>query len=884
MSARLPRVINIAQHMLAMDTNAAATRHSAATEDLLLSPDANSKRGRVDADDSSDKSYSSSKKRLRVSRACDQCRKRKDRCDGHQPCCRPCMRANRVCSYYPSKKRGLRTGYVRSLEILLGLVLKSVTGSERWMLAAINGSGPLALGSLADEPDTPDVLFEAWRSSSVVKEVERLLCLAESAEDDDASPETLEAKLTLRVAKARAANADAVLSIVSDPNTVPIPILQTVQMPTQSLGPVMAETTLASIPQPMGPASTRTADLGDEMLPTGSAKPDSEPSPLPADWSNLLDIYFTNTHCWFPISQKHDLLRTAHVLAASDKNASSTSGPFPPPSLGDRAFLWAVLAFSHQQSRCLDSGTNRKSPPSPTAVESHRIYDEAYRFILDGDRVNHHQLGHVQALLLLALYHMDRRCWDTAWLFVGKAVYLAVYLAQVKLAPRQQEGQPSMLSPSPTHRISDSTRRVLLGCFVLETLVAARLGKRTYFRSTDVGQVGLLQVDSIEEWEQWRPNIGQSLNEDQQVFLRGIFGDQAPSFALSTFNQYVQLSGLLNDCMVQSTGSCCSRESHVHGLSQNLRGWQEQLSAHHPQSICSEYEPPQVLSLRLVSLSLTALIQTDKICLAGGINLDISGSRTLMGKLYEVCSVLEKRLQILGPHCIPQGIQGCLHILCQTLDRQAQCQGDLLLKRDMQAMRISLAGLDDLCYKLKQCQPAVAPVVHTASSAPDISRGIIPTNAQSQVSGRLGVHNSLLQNHANLHLTSGSLSEMYHFEHSADALTCSPHHPLHDLGGQPHRLDGNTSSSGLGPQDMDLTFFRRQSTQESLRQHRRRTASQQEQSSQSSATSQAEFQSTTSPSPFLQDIPYSSTGELLPNEADEDTLFDSLATLDSVEW
>jgi hypothetical protein len=69
--------------------------------------------------------------RKRVSRACDRCRVKKDKCDGLQPRCSPCTTNNVECSYDPiSKKRGLPEGYVRGLEKLWALAIIKIDGLE----------------------------------------------------------------------------------------------------------------------------------------------------------------------------------------------------------------------------------------------------------------------------------------------------------------------------------------------------------------------------------------------------------------------------------------------------------------------------------------------------------------------------------------------------------------------------------------------------------------------------------------------------------------------------------------------------------------------------------------------------------------------------------
>src|ERR1051326_5227379 len=69
-------------------------------------------------------------KRQRVSRACDQCRAAREKCDGIDPCF-ACASQNRHCSYNTNpKKRGIQPGYIRTLELALAWAFDRVPGSE----------------------------------------------------------------------------------------------------------------------------------------------------------------------------------------------------------------------------------------------------------------------------------------------------------------------------------------------------------------------------------------------------------------------------------------------------------------------------------------------------------------------------------------------------------------------------------------------------------------------------------------------------------------------------------------------------------------------------------------------------------------------------------
>ncbi|KAF9540273.1 hypothetical protein EC957_004432 [Mortierella hygrophila] len=59
-------------------------------------------------------------KRLRVSKACDSCRRKKVKCDAIHPLCTNCETFNYECTYNdPTKKRGPPKGYIEAIEARL---------------------------------------------------------------------------------------------------------------------------------------------------------------------------------------------------------------------------------------------------------------------------------------------------------------------------------------------------------------------------------------------------------------------------------------------------------------------------------------------------------------------------------------------------------------------------------------------------------------------------------------------------------------------------------------------------------------------------------------------------------------------------------------------
>jgi hypothetical protein len=129
------------------------------------------------------------RKRQRVSQACDQCRSKKERCDGKRPACSSCFASNDKCTYAANlKKRGLRAGYVRVLEMLWGLMFCKLEGNEQLVRSFFRGAGgenhvePL-LAILRDGTAT-ESLLKAGRESRVCDDIHRLLPFLEENENE----------------------------------------------------------------------------------------------------------------------------------------------------------------------------------------------------------------------------------------------------------------------------------------------------------------------------------------------------------------------------------------------------------------------------------------------------------------------------------------------------------------------------------------------------------------------------------------------------------------------------------------------------------------------------------------------------------------------------
>jgi hypothetical protein len=195
--------------------------------------------------------------------------------------------------------------------------------------------------------------------------------------------------------------------------------------------------------------------------------------------------------------------------------------------------------------------------------------------------------GCVQALLVLTILQIDQGFLSQAWITIGKAVYTASLLNII----------PSAELPSQP-MVDDKQRRLFLGLFVLETLVAYALGKRPYLHISDFTKIGPLSVDSIEEWEPWRPLEVQQSSTGQRTHI--------PGRSLSTFNAFVDLVTLLN--------------KQVHGLvgleqtMESFQSWKTRQPSSHRNTIATieganTRTPPQMVNIILASLTVDATLQ-----------------------------------------------------------------------------------------------------------------------------------------------------------------------------------------------------------------------------------------------------------------------------------
>jgi hypothetical protein len=506
-------------------------------------------------------------KRQRVSRACDQCRAAREKCDGIQPICFTCASSNRNCSYTTNpKKRGIQPGYIRTLELALASLLVNVPGCEQSLKSTLQDEKGQALLSGSDTEGS-NKLHRKWRRNPVCKAIDGLLsgsgaeeALAEASplEEDEEGDE----QPTQSIAEASILTPDSHILQFSgfhaETNASNFDQMQ------GSSG-IMNTTTLAS-----RPSSYVNTLPGDVSKPQYKIK-------LPGNIWRLFDVYFAYTHCWLPMVEKEYNLKMSYLYPKEGLNIIPGS-----PGSGDHAELWSILAVASVQdtaSKPLGGGREGASKDQLSPIEIRSI---ARSMIPESRRTL--EKGHISALLLLSLIELGTQDFSAAWMLVGHAVRGALSL-----------GHP-LSATIGLEPFSDSQQRLgrvkplLLACFVLDTLLSLQLGKHPYLRREQAQELGLLKEEGLDEWQPWAGCDGLT-GEKGPVPSRS----RSPMFSVSIFNHLVRLCSVVNDTF-HGNGQVVSPETK-----QRLLSWFSELPPNlRPANLIDEEETtPQILNLFL---------------------------------------------------------------------------------------------------------------------------------------------------------------------------------------------------------------------------------------------------------------------------------------------
>ncbi|OJJ79286.1 uncharacterized protein ASPGLDRAFT_103375, partial [Aspergillus glaucus CBS 516.65] len=212
---------------------------------------------------------------------------------------------------------------------------------------------------------------------------------------------------------------------------------------------------------------------------------------FPGNTSALVDFYFQTTHCWFPVVERRDILQTLYDDGDDTPGARRE---------GHQLCLWSIIGFT---SRALGDNSSNACAPGPDRIHAHICSRLMSDSTID--------LGHVQAVLILALYEIGRGAFESAWVLTSQAHRMRIIV----------DGQGLQ---------TGRTQHVARGCLCLDTIISVLLDQTPMFPACKYGLLAELDENGLEEWESWA-----SPSQSTTVTAR------RPLRVLSTFNQITQL-------------------------------------------------------------------------------------------------------------------------------------------------------------------------------------------------------------------------------------------------------------------------------------------------------------------------------------------------------
>lgn len=453
-----------------------------------------SKRGRAASPANGTESQSTPAKRSRVSRACDQCRASREKCDGQKPICHTCDSQKRACTYdEPPKKRGIQPNYIRTLELTLAWLFQTVPETQTALsrsLPVVNGAAQRLIGS--KDTTGAETLHQSWRSSLVCKQIDQMLS---GSVVERGSVESIDPRLSS-------------LLMDSDVSTAqPIP-----QAPLATGQPLHRQQSADQVtPTDIRRGHSLSTSVPSFEIPDLSANLASHGRTrklvLPQNAWNLLEYYFAFTQSWLPMTEKHGILKT--MYAYPTEGLSYEEGM----ASGEHAELWSLMALAAFQLSRANPTNNDFISLRNTARDLIPAEHTINKGAVQSKPADSYERGHIRALLVLTLLSISSQAWQSAWLEVGLAVRLTLYrLAQADRNTGDRADKPILQ----------------LAAFVIEHTVAHQLDLLPHMRSESIQGFNTLDEDGLEEWAPWT---------DPTSPLNG--SAKAPSKAFSTFNALV---------------------------------------------------------------------------------------------------------------------------------------------------------------------------------------------------------------------------------------------------------------------------------------------------------------------------------------------------------
>lgn len=319
-------------------------------------------------------------KKRRVSLACDACRAAREKCDGVKPQCGSCTALRRTCSYTPaSKKRGVQSGYLRTIELSLSWLLQNVPDAEASLNQLfLQSPSSLQVRALLGNGAGGRSLQEAWNQSQVRNAIETLLSGAPATEaastDDEPTAE---------------------LSRLGDSRGTATPF-----------SGQYAATTVPRVIQESPHISGR--------------RPPFTMLKLPLEWRRLLRTYESDTHCWLPIMEVDEL-----YSQGASYGTSGAQIELHEDQMSRHAELWAALAVASFQS------SHFAADGEALHLSASQTFRTALNLVPDEDDT--YDIPSVRAMLLHSIVFIGRGKTLKASLLLGKVSRI---LAMLRTTPR----------------------------------------------------------------------------------------------------------------------------------------------------------------------------------------------------------------------------------------------------------------------------------------------------------------------------------------------------------------------------------------------------------------------------------------------------------------
>ncbi|KAK3622943.1 hypothetical protein LTR56_021884 [Elasticomyces elasticus] len=420
-------------------------------------------------------------KKSRVSRACDQCRSSREKCDGTQPICQTCASQRRECSYIEQpKKRGIQPNYIRTLEMTIAWLFRTYRSSERTLaltLASVDDANHRILAG-KDSPGA-EGLHQGWRNSIICRQVEQML-----------SGSTIEFPESVDHATAQD-------SAFPAPPVMKAPIHAPTSWSPQALG----STAKANLPGMFEALPTLVPPPHDIAAPSTLFDPPPMLHKLPANAWTLLEYYFAFTSAWLPITDKQEMLKLMYSFPADGLSRANLEQS---PGYSE---LLAIMALSARNTHAKEE-SGRLQALTTSLMPS--VYEE-------------YRLSHIRTLLILCILAMTSHQWLAAWMLIGTVTRLLLAMAA-------DNSQYDLWSISLRSENGSGTRlgRSTLAAFVLESTVALKMRLHSHVRPSMIETIGNLHEDGLEEWALWQDPLAPPTSA------------KAPARAFSTFNILVQ--------------------------------------------------------------------------------------------------------------------------------------------------------------------------------------------------------------------------------------------------------------------------------------------------------------------------------------------------------